>query len=75
MSNGWAVKVTRMLPTGGGTQTEIWYAAIPGRTEAENAVREHVSAPSEASVVAEQPVEEAALRGLGLNEGQISQWS
>jgi hypothetical protein len=47
MSDGWAVKVTRTLTTGGGTQTEIWYAAIPGRTEAENAVGEHVSVPSE----------------------------
>jgi hypothetical protein len=75
VSDGWAVKVTRMLPTGGETQTEIWYAAIPGRTEAEIAVREHISAPSETSVVAEQPVGEAALRGRGLNDGQISQWS
>jgi hypothetical protein len=75
MSDGWAVKVTRTLTTGGGTQTEIWYAAIAGRTEAEKAVREHVSAPSETSVVAEQPVEEAALRGLGLDDGQISQSS
>lgn len=61
MSDGWAVKVTRTLTTGGGTQTEIWYAAIAGRTEAEKAVREHVSAPSETSVVAEQAVQEAAL--------------
>ena len=50
MSDGWAVKVTRTLTTGGGTQTEIWYAAIPGRTEAENAVGEHVSVPSATSV-------------------------
>lgn len=75
MSDGWAVKVTRIPPTGDGTRIEIWYAAIPGRTEAENAVREHVGVPSETSVIAERPVQEAALRGLGLNDGQISQRS
>ena len=75
MSDGWAVKVTRTLTTGGGTQTEIWYAAIAGRTEAENAVGEHVSVPSATSVVAERPVPDTALKGMGLNDGQISQWS
>ena len=47
MSDGWAVKVTRTLTTGGETQTEIWYAAIADRTEADTAVRELVSASSE----------------------------
>ena len=49
--------VTRTLTTGSETQTEIWYA---GHTEAEKAVGEHVGAPSETSVVAEQAVQEAA---------------
>jgi hypothetical protein len=73
MSDGWAVKVTRMTTTGRGTQTELWYASIADRTEAEKAVRKRVSAPADTLVVAEQTVSEAALKGMGLNEGQVGQ--
>jgi hypothetical protein len=71
MSDGWAVKVTREGP---GPQIEIWYAAISDPIEAEIAIRKHVTAPPETSVVAEQPVLESVLKGMGLDDGQISQW-
>ena len=75
MSDGWAVKVTRQAIDGSAPQIEIWYAAIADRIEAENTVREHLSAPAEASVAAERPMTAAALKSMGLNDGQISQWS
>jgi hypothetical protein len=75
MSDGWAVKVTRQAMDGSIPQTELWYAAIADRVEAEEEVRKHVSAPSDASEVAEKTVPEAVLRGMSLNEGQVGQWS
>lgn len=73
MADGWAVQVT-MKVEGGGESKQLYYAHVPDRTEAEQAVAKHVSAIGDVKVEAKEPVAHNAFVGMKVPEGGISQW-
>ncbi len=73
MADGWAVEVT-MKVLGGGHSTQIYYAHIPDRSAAEEAVKRSISATPDVKVEAKEPVPHNAFVGAKISEGAVGQW-
>jgi hypothetical protein len=73
MADGWAVKVTIQV-MGGGQSEQIWYAHVPDRTGAEEAVKRRISATPDVKVEAVEVVSHNAFAGMNVAEGAVSQW-
>lgn len=72
MADGWMVEVTTQR-MGGGSLTEVWYAHIPNRAQAEDAVRMRVQSTPDVEILARSTVPHNALVALGCPEGGVSQ--
>jgi hypothetical protein len=73
MADGWAVEVT-MWVMGGGQSKQTYYAHVPDRTAAEEAVKLHILAPPDVKVEARKPVAHNAFVGVNIPEGGVGQW-
>jgi hypothetical protein len=74
VADGWAVEVTMQVLGGGEPKRPFFYAHIPDRSAAENAVRERVSATPDVRVEAKAPIPHAAFVGMNVPEGEVIQW-
>jgi hypothetical protein len=73
MADGWAVEVT-MKVMGGGESKQIYYAHIPDRVTAEQAVARRVAITPDVKVEAKAPVSHDKFVEMHVSEGEISQW-
>jgi hypothetical protein len=73
MADGWAVEVT-MKTVGGGESKQVYYAHIPDRLSAEQAVAGRVGVMPDVKVWAKAPVPHNTFVEMRVPEGQVSQW-
>jgi hypothetical protein len=72
MSYGWAVEV-KMKVLGGGESTQTYYARVPDRLAAEEAVRKRISATPDVIVTATAPISALVFEGMNVKPGDVSQ--
>jgi hypothetical protein len=70
MSNGWGVHVKRVSET----SSQTYYARVPDRTDAVEAVRKHIGAQDDVVIEARAPVQSTAFDAMGMGNGQVGQW-
>lgn len=73
MADGWAVEVT-MKTVGGGGSKQVYYAHLPDRSAAEQAVAQRVAATPDVKVQAKVPVPHNTFVEMHVAEGKVSQW-
>ncbi len=72
MIGGWTVRVTSH--ESGADITRFYHAAVPRRTDAEQAVRTRLGVDGEARVVAVATVPEPMIQTHGLQTGDVKPW-
>ncbi len=72
MADGWAVLV-KMGVIGGGESTQLFYAHLPNRMDAENAVKKHISASPDVRIEAQKSVPHNAFVEMHIPEGGVGQ--
>jgi hypothetical protein len=73
MSSGWAVHV-ELRTMKGDKSSQTYYARLPDRMEAAEAVRNLIGAASDAVIEARKPVQSSALDAMNIGIGQVGQW-
>jgi hypothetical protein len=73
MSDGWAVEV-KMKVIGGGESTQTYYARVPDRLGAEEAVKKRINATPDVIVTAIAPVSASSFEGMNVKPGNVAQW-
>jgi hypothetical protein len=72
MTQGWTVEVTTKA-SGGGEKKDLYYAHIPDRSAAEQAVAKRVAATPDVRVEAKSQLSHDELMARGADEGNVSQ--
>jgi hypothetical protein len=73
MSSGWGVHVeVRTLE--GDRSSQTYYARVPDRMDAVEAVRKHIGARADAVIEARKPVQSTVLDAMNIGIGQVGQW-
>ena len=73
MSGGWSVHV-EMTTSEGGKSSQTYYARVPDRVDAVEAVRKHIGALPDAAIEARKPVQSTVLDAMNIGIGQVGQW-
>lgn len=73
MSSGWSVHV-KVTTREGVTSSQTYYARVPDRLAAAEAVRRHLGAPAGAVIEARKPVQSSVFEALDIDAGQVAQW-
>jgi hypothetical protein len=73
MSDGWAVGV-KMKVLGGGESTRTYYARVPDRLAAEEAVRKRIKAADDVIVTARTLVLASVFEAMNVKPGDVTQW-
>jgi hypothetical protein len=73
ISGGWAVEVRRKI-LGGGESTQTYYARVPDRLGAEEAVRKWINATPDVIVAAITQVSASSFEGMKVKPGNVTQW-
>ena len=73
MSSGWGVHV-QVITREGKKSSQTYYARVPDRIGATEAVRRHVGAASDAVIEAHKPVQSSVFDVLNIDIGQVGQW-
>jgi hypothetical protein len=71
MANGWIVTVRTPAVTGSVSALEVWYAAIPDRTAAEQAIKDKTGASADTKVLAHQEISDSLMIALKLKAGDV----
>lgn len=72
MIGGWTVRVTSS--ENGEDITRFYHAAVPGRADAEDAVRARLGLDGPGRVVAVATVPEPMMQTHGLRSGDVKRW-
>jgi len=73
MSDGWAVEV-KMKVLGGGESKQTYYACVPDKLGAEDAVRKRIIATDHVIVTARNLVLASVFEAMNVKLGDVSQW-
>ena len=73
MSDGWAVEV-KMKVLGGGESKQTYYACVPDKLGAEDAVRKRINATDHVIVTARNLVLASVFEAMNVKLGDVSQW-
>jgi hypothetical protein len=73
MSGGWGVHV-QVITREGKKSSQTYYARVPDRMGATEAVRQHVGAAADAVIEARKPVQSSVFDVLNIDIGQVGQW-
>jgi hypothetical protein len=73
MSSGWGVHV-RVRTREDNISSQVYYARVPDRTGAVEAVRHHIGASGDAAIEARKPVQSSVFDVLNIGVGQVGQW-
>lgn len=75
MQHGWSFSVTMEILSGHHHRVrEIWYAFIEDQAEAEKAVRAVAQRTPDIEVAVDGRLPANALKGLGIQPGQVKRW-
>jgi hypothetical protein len=58
----------------GGKSSQTYYARLPDRIEAVEAVRKHIGPATDAVIEARKPVQSSVLDVMNIGNGQVGQW-
>jgi hypothetical protein len=58
----------------GGKSSQTYYARLPDRIEAVEAVRKHIGTATDAVIEARKPVQSSVLDVMNIGNGQVGQW-
>ena len=72
-ASGWGVHV-QVITWEGKKSSRRYYARIPDRIGATEAVRQHVGAAADAVIEARKPVQSSVFDVLNIDIGQVGQW-
>jgi hypothetical protein len=73
MSSGWGVHV-QVRTREGNISSQAYYARVPDRIGAVEAVRHHIGASGDAIIEARKPVQSSVFDILNIDIGQVGQW-
>jgi hypothetical protein len=73
MSSGWGVHV-KVITREGKRSSQTYYARIPDRIAATEAVRQHIGATADAVIEARKPVQSSVFDALDIDTGKVGQW-
>jgi hypothetical protein len=59
---------------GGGESTQTYYARVPDRLGAEEAVKKRINATPDVIVTAIAPVSASSFEGMNVKPGNVAQW-
>jgi hypothetical protein len=70
MSSGWGVHV-QVRTREGNKSSQTYYARVPDRIGAVEAVRQHIGAPDDAVIEARRSVQSSVFDALDIDVGQV----
>jgi hypothetical protein len=73
MSSGWSVHI-QVITRAGNKSSQTYYARVPDRLDATEAVRQHVGAAADAVIEARKPIQSSVFDVLNIDIGQVGQW-
>jgi hypothetical protein len=73
MSNGWGVHVETRTSEGENS-SQTYYARVPVRIDAVEAVRKHIGAQGDVVIEARKPVQSSVFDAMKIGIGQVGQW-
>jgi hypothetical protein len=74
MSSGWGVHVQEGAGEGNKPPSRMYYARVPDRVGAVEAVRRHLGAANDAVIEARKPVQSSVFDVLKIDIGLVSEW-
>jgi hypothetical protein len=73
MSSGWGVHV-QVITWEGKKSSQTYYARVSDRSEATEAVRQHIGAAADAVIEARKPIQSSVFDILNIDTGRVGQW-